>query len=148
MHRSPVRKFAKASEGVGHRHKLPKLVEESNNLISLSIPIQGHGQARRMPVTRNAPFSLVFSAIRKENYQYVFRGKVRKNRRISNQESRVLCQTSDGSVFQMKDLRIMRPMRIVAAIMMPLRKNGKSALLSWKMNSKNSTTNGAIAMAI
>ena len=31
-----------------------------------------------MPVTRNAPFSLVFSAIRKENYQYVFRGKVRK----------------------------------------------------------------------
>ena len=78
MHRSPVRKFAKASEGVGHRHKLPKLVEESNNLISLSIPIQGHGQARRMPVTRNAPFSLVFSAIRKENYQYVFRGKVRK----------------------------------------------------------------------
>ena len=72
VHRSPVRKFAKASEGVGHRHKLPKLVEESNNLISLSIPIQGHGQARRMPVTRNAPFSLVFSAIRKENYQYVF----------------------------------------------------------------------------
>ncbi|PWB06858.1 hypothetical protein C5O25_08900, partial [Paramuribaculum intestinale] len=44
----------------------------------LSIPIQGHGQARRMPVTRNAPFSLVFSAIRKENYQYVFRGKVVK----------------------------------------------------------------------
>lgn len=78
MHRSPVRKFAKASEGVGHRHKLPKLVEESNNLISLSIPIQGHGQARRMPVTRNAPFSLAFSAIRKENYQYVFRGKVMK----------------------------------------------------------------------
>ena len=76
VHRSPVRKFAKASEGVGHRHKLPKLVEVSNNLISLSIPIQGHGQARRMPVTRNAPFSLVFSAIRKENYQYVFRGKV------------------------------------------------------------------------
>jgi len=33
---------------------------------------------RRMPVTRNAPFSLAFSAIRKENYQYVFRGKVRK----------------------------------------------------------------------
>ena len=78
VHRSPVRKFAKASEGVGHRHKLPKLVEESNNLISLSIPIQGHGLARRMPVTRNAPFSLVFSAIRKENYQYVFRGKVAK----------------------------------------------------------------------
>ncbi|WP_304966981.1 hypothetical protein, partial [Paramuribaculum intestinale] len=49
-----------------------------NNLISLSIPIQGHGQARRMPVTRNAPFSLAFSAIRKENYQYVFRGKVMK----------------------------------------------------------------------
>ncbi|WP_289746977.1 hypothetical protein, partial [Paramuribaculum intestinale] len=46
-------------------------------------PIQGHGQARRMPVTRNAPFSLVFSAIRKENYQYVFRGKVAKKGEIA-----------------------------------------------------------------
>ena len=32
VHCSPVCKFAKASEGVGHRHKLTKLVEESNNL--------------------------------------------------------------------------------------------------------------------
>jgi hypothetical protein len=34
VHSSPVYKFADASEGVGHRHKLTKLVEESNNLIS------------------------------------------------------------------------------------------------------------------
>ncbi|WP_290380439.1 hypothetical protein, partial [Paramuribaculum intestinale] len=71
-------------------------VEESNNLISLSIPIQGHGQARRMPVTRNAPFSLVFSAIRKENYQYVFRGKVRKLFKPVNSEAALVtmvCQS-------------------------------------------------------
>jgi len=37
VHRSPVRKFANASEGVGHRHKLTKLVEESNNL-NIMIP--------------------------------------------------------------------------------------------------------------
>lgn len=35
VHRSPVRKFAEVSGGVGHRHKLTKLVEESNNLISV-----------------------------------------------------------------------------------------------------------------
>ena len=33
VHRSPVCKFANASGGVGHGHKLTKLVEESNNLI-------------------------------------------------------------------------------------------------------------------
>ncbi|MBD5356850.1 MAG: hypothetical protein HDR88_07590 [Bacteroides sp.] len=37
VHCSPVRKFAEASEGVGYRHKLSKLVEESNNLISVSM---------------------------------------------------------------------------------------------------------------
>ena len=37
VHRSPVRKFANASEGVGHWHKLTKLVEESNNL-NIMIP--------------------------------------------------------------------------------------------------------------
>ena len=30
---SPFRKFTDTPEGVGHRHKLPKLVEESNILI-------------------------------------------------------------------------------------------------------------------
>lgn len=37
VHGSPVRKFADASEGVGHRHKLYKLAEESNNLIFSSM---------------------------------------------------------------------------------------------------------------
>jgi len=32
---SPVRKFADTPEGVGHRHKLIKLVEENNNLIDV-----------------------------------------------------------------------------------------------------------------
>ena len=36
VYRSPVRKFANAPEGVGHRHKLTELVEESKNLISVS----------------------------------------------------------------------------------------------------------------
>ena len=52
VHRSPVRKFAKTSEGVGHRHKLTKLVEESNKLISASVA-NHHGSVRYVYISWN-----------------------------------------------------------------------------------------------
>ncbi len=50
-----------------------------------------------MLVTRNAPSFLEFSAIWKESYQYVFRGKVRIIREISKENFKVI-DTEDAAV--------------------------------------------------
>ena len=70
VHRSPVRKFAKASEGVGHRHKLTKLVEESNKLISASVA-NHHGSVRYVYISWNETVKCLLERILKEITKYV-----------------------------------------------------------------------------